>query len=64
MREERPQQQHVFCYRAVGEMECLEEFSQLILEVEMGTKQTEMQKERYSTTTPKKGKWTKNKLKI
>lgn len=64
MREERPQQQLVFFYRAGDEMGCLEEFSQLILEVAMGTKQTEMQKERYSSNLPKKGKWTGNKLKI
>lgn len=66
MREERPQQQQVFFYRAGGEMGCLK-FSQLILEVAMGTKQTEMQKERYSSNLlqkKKKGKWTGNKLKI
>lgn len=56
MREERPQQQQVFFYRAGGEMGCLKEFSQLILEVAMGTKQTEMQKERYSSNLLQKKK--------
>lgn len=58
VREERPQQQQVFCYRTAGDMGCLEEFSQLLLAVEMETKQTEMQKERYSSIPPpqKKGK--------